>query len=317
MSRILLDEIFQNNKLIISNGGLETSLIYEKKLDLPFFSCIDLFKTEETKQILYDYYLGFVNIAQKHNVPIVINTATWRFNIDWAAHLGYNTSTLAERNKEAVDLVHALKENNQNHNGFFIIVCGELGPRCDGYVVSDKMTVEEATEYHSAQVKTFAESKVDYVSAATMNYVEEAVGVALAAKKISIPVVISFTLNNEGILPSGITLEEAIKTVDDASGKYPHHYTVNCVHPVYFTDLFKKHKDEPWFTRIKGIKPNASSKSHEELDNSDTLDIGDIKELANYCSDIQKSCKNIQLLGGCCGTTIEHIECIYDAVSAE
>lgn len=302
-------EIFNNGGNVMINGGLETTLIYKHNLDLPFFSCIDLFKTEETKQIMYDYYLDYVKAAKKYNVPVIIDTPTWRFNKDWAIQSGYNDQQLANRNKEAVDLVRGLKDVYDN-----VIISGELGPRYDGYVISEKMTTEEAQQYHSAQVESFSSSNVDIITAATMNYVEEALGVTLAAKSTSTPLVVSFTLSSEGDLPSGMTLKEAIMKVDTISGEYPLHYMINCVHPVYFAELLKKNKDQAWIKRIKGIRPNASSKSHEELDNLGTLDVGDMDELANYCKEIQDSCKHIKLFGGCCGTTVEHIECIYEKV---
>lgn len=304
-----MDLILDNNNIFMINGGLETTLIYKYNLELPFFSCIDLFKNVNTKKIIYQYYLEYLKVAQKYNSFIIIDTPTWRFNKDWASKLGYNEIELLNRNKEAVVLISKLKNDYNN-----IIISGKIGPKYEGYFISEKMSIEESKNYHSTQIKTFSELNIDIITASAMNYVEEAIGISYSAKDKSIPLVISFTLNNDSKLPSGMALEDAINYIDYITNEYPIYYMINCVHPKYFIELLRINKDKKWINRIRGIRPNASSKSHEELEKLNKLDSGNIDELANYCKEIKNICPNINIFGGCCGTNINHVESIYKKI---
>lgn len=306
----LIDKILDNDNIVLTSGGLETSLVYKHKLDLPYFSCINLFNNEDAKKIIYDFYLQYVQLAQKNDVYFILDTPTWRFNKDWGMKLGYNEEDLVEKNKEATALLSPLKNLHDK-----IIFSGKLGPRNEGYYISNMMTVDEAKAYHSAQIQTYATTDVDLVTAVAMNYVEETLGVTLAAKEASMPLAISFTLNQDAKLPSGMTIEEAITTIDEATDSYPLFYMINCVHPMYYIDLFKKNKDQQWVKRIKSIRPNASSKSHEEVEKLTELDTGDMEELASYCKELRKTCENINIFGGCCGTSADHVEAIYNKLN--
>lgn len=103
-------------------------------------------------------------------------------------------------------------------------------------------------------------------------------------------------------------MKEAIEKVDEATDSYPMFYTVNCVHLVYFAQIFEDAKDEPWIKRIKALRPNASKKSHEELDQSDTLDDGDVEEFGADLKTMKDKFPNLSVIGGCCGTDQRHCE---------
>lgn len=194
-----------------------------------------------------------------------------------------------------------------------IIISGNIGPRYDGYVIKNKMIAEESQNYHFDQICTLVNSQVDIISAFTINYVEEAIGITYTAKNKKIPIVISFTVENNGKLPSGMDLENAINSIDNLTNCYPLYYMINCAHPKHFIQVLSKNINKKWIKRIKGIRPNASNKSHEELNNATELDSGDINELSNYCKIIRKNYKHINIFGGCCGTNEKHIEKICQA----
>src|SRR5436189_1651192 len=137
------------------------------------------------------------------------------------------------------------------------------------------------------------------VTVLTINYTEEAVGVARAAEAHGLPSVISFTVETDGRLPTGQPLAEAIDQVDSATGGAPAYFMVNCAHPTHFEAELA---GGAWRERIRGIRANASKLSHAELDEADGLDAGDPAELADDHARLNALLPNLNVLGGCCGT---------------
>jgi S-methylmethionine-dependent homocysteine/selenocysteine methylase len=235
---------------------------------------------------------------------LILESATWRANSDWAAKLGYTETQLAEANRQAIALLHELR--SKSSGAIPIVISGCLGPRGDGYNPERRMTLPEAQAYHLAQIQVFSEADVDMVTAITMNYVEEAIGITLAAKTTGLPVAISFTVETDGRLPTGQTLEEAIGMVDEKTGKTPVYYMVNCAHPTHFAHVVDA--QATWAKRVRGIRVNASTKSHAELDQAQELDAGNPSELGQQCARLQNQWPSLNILGGCCGTDEQHIE---------
>jgi methionine synthase / methylenetetrahydrofolate reductase(NADPH) len=192
-----------------------------------------------------------------------------------------------------------------------VVISGCVGPRGDGYRPSTKMSADEAQEYHSKQIEVFRNSEADMITGLTINYVEEAIGIAQAARSAKTPSVISFTVETDGRLPSGESIETAIETVDAATQAAPAYYMVNCAHPTHFQNELKAGKR--WVARIRGIRANASTKSHAELDEAQDLDAGDPHELAAHYRVLVERVPTLNVLGGCCGTDHRHIEEICKA----
>ena len=143
------------------------------------------------------------------------------------------------------------------------------------------------------------------ISAITMNYVEEALGITRAAQAAGLPVVISFTVETDGRLPSGQPLGEAIEQVDSETGNGPAYYMINCAHPTHFEDTVEE--GEGWRERIMGVRANASRMSHAELDEAEELDDGDPRELAEQHVALREHLPRLNVLGGCCGTDARHV----------
>ena len=102
------------------------------------------------------------------------------------------------------------------------VISGAVGPRGDGYDPSVRMSEAEAEGYHAAQIGIFAEAAADLVTAITMNYAEEAIGITRAARRAGLPVVLSFTVETDGRLPTGQALTDAISQVDEATATLDH-----------------------------------------------------------------------------------------------
>jgi homocysteine S-methyltransferase len=295
----------------ITDGGMETTLIFDDGIDLPDFASFVLLDDANGIDVLRAYYASYIEIAAQHGVGIVLDTPTWRANPDWGERLGYSAEALADGNRRGVALLEELRSTTQGRPQ--VIISGCIGPRGDGYRVDNAMTAEEAQRYHEPQVATFADTAADLVSALTLPYADEAVGVARAARDTGIPSVISFTVETDGRLPSGQSLREAIEEVDDRTNGSVAYFMINCAHPTHFAHVFDE--DGGWRNRIRGLRANASEKSHAELDEADELDAGDPVVLAGHYRELQKRLPNLNVVGGCCGTSERHVEEICLAVT--
>jgi homocysteine S-methyltransferase len=298
--------------LFLSDGGLETSLIYHDGFELPYFAAFTLLRTEEGRAALSRYYRNFAAIAAAKSLGFILDTATWRSNPDWAMKLGIGPAELDAINRDAVAFAILLREEFEGGEGGAVVVNGVIGPRGDGYRVEHAMSAEEARLYHARQIESFKAADADMVSAITMNYVEEGIGIALAARDKGMPVVISFTVETDGRLPSGMEIGEAIDACDKHTGIYPAYYMINCAHPSHFADAVAENAG--WLRRIRGVRANASTKSHAELDVATTLDAGDPIDLGQRYRALRESLPGMNVLGGCCGTDHRHIAAICEAV---
>jgi S-methylmethionine-dependent homocysteine/selenocysteine methylase len=283
--------------VFLTDSGLETDLVFNHGVDLPAFAAFPLLGTAQ-EELLRDYFTSHAELAGRHGLGIVLSTPTWRANRDWGAELGVDVAGLATANARSVALVRECGTASSGQ----VVVSGCLGPRGDGYVADTSMTPEQARDYHSPQIATLAEAGVDHVAALTLSYVDEAVGVCLAAEQIGIPAVISFTVETDGRLPDGTGLGAAVAAVDDASAGSAAYFMVNCAHPDHVARA-----DAVWGDRLKGVRANASRMSHAELDASEVLDDGNPDELARLLLDVPARTPGVDVLGGCCGTDLRHL----------
>ncbi|HYZ30304.1 MAG TPA: homocysteine S-methyltransferase family protein [Thermoleophilaceae bacterium] len=292
--------------LFVTDGGLETDLIFNRGVELPEFAAFVLLDDPGGMRALFDYYEGFLAIAREHGAGFILDTPTWRANRDWGQLVGYDRTRLADVNKRWVEVIAELRERLAG-DGLPIVLDGTIGPRGDGYVPGAQMTADEAAGYHSEQIASFADSGVDMVTALTMNYAEEAVGIARAAAAQGLPAVISFTVETDGRLPTGQRLGEAIDQVDSETGGSAAYFMVNCAHPTHFEHVLAR---GDWRERVRGIRANASKMSHAELDEAEELDAGDPDDLAAGYARLREHLPNLCVLGGCCGTDRRHVAAV-------
>ena len=295
--------------LFLTDGGIETTLIFHQGQELPDFAAFHLLQSPTGEAALREYFLPYVEIAQRARTGLILESATWRASADWGTRLGYSAGALADANRRSIELLETIR--NEHGATIPIVISGCVGPRGDGYVPDSAMTEKQAEAYHRDQIDTFAATAADMVCAITMNYAAEAVGVARAAERAGMPVAISFTVETDGKLPTGQTLKAAIEQVDDATSRYPRYYMINCAHPAHFEDVLSG--GEGWLSRISGLRANASRKSHAELNESTELDIGNPPELGQDYARLRRRLPSLNVMGGCCGTDARHVEQIADA----
>jgi len=299
--------------LFLTDGGIETTLIFLDGLELPHFAAFDLLKRGDGRAALTRYFRTHASIAKAHGVGFILESPTWRASADWAALLGYTKDELAEANRESVALMEEIRGEFEDDRTRMVI-SGCVGPRGDGYNPAGQMTPEEAERYHAEQIGTFSRTNADMITAITMTNAEEAIGVARAARVAGLPVVIAFTVETDGRLPTGQSLKDAIEAVDAATGGAPAYYMINCAHPTHFQDALAT--GEAWVKRIRGLRANASTLSHAELEQAEELDDGDPQELGRQHGALKGRFDHINVFGGCCGTDHRHVEAICKACAA-
>jgi S-methylmethionine-dependent homocysteine/selenocysteine methylase len=288
-------------ELFLTDGGIETTLIFHQGLDLPAFAAFVLLQDERGTDELRRYYEPYLELAAAEGAGFVLESPTWRASPRWAAELGISEDELDALNRKAIALMEELRDGA----AVPAVISGCIGPHDDGYSPSTKLTAEAAEDYHSAQIGTFADTAADMVTAITMTYADEAVGLARAARAEDLPVAISFTVETDGRLPSGQGLADAIAEVDEATDRAPAYYMINCAHPTHFEHVLEAGAE--WPMRIRGLRANASTKSHAELDEAEDLDEGDPADLGARHAQLRERLPALNVLGGCCGTDHRHV----------
>lgn len=286
-------------ELALTDGGIETVLLFRDGFELPCFASFPLLHEERGRAALRRYFEPFLDLAQEQNLPFVLGTPTWRANPDWGTQLGYDAAALEGANDDAVEFACELAEGRTG-----VTIDGVLGPRGDGYVVGERMTGDQAAEYHAWQIGVLHRAGAERITALTLSYPEEAIGVVQAAAAHGVPVVPSFTVETDGRLPDGTSLAEAVEQVDAETGGAALFFMVNCAHP---THIAAGLSGGPALERIGGLRANASTLSHAELDEAEELDEGDPVALGRDNATLRELLPSVRLLGGCCGTGHRHV----------
>ena len=289
----------------LTDGGIETVLLFHDGFDLPCFASFPLLEDPAGRAALRRYFEGFLDAAQERGTGFVLDTATWRANPDWGAQLGYDRDALSAANAGAVAFARELADGRPG-----VTINGVLGPRGDGYVVGDRMSGDEAAEYHGWQIGELRDAGAERVTALTLAYPDEAVGVVRAAAELGVPAVASFTVETDGRLPDGTSVAKAVAHVDDATDGAADFFMLNCAHP---THIAAGLDDAPELGRIGGLRVNASALSHAELDAAEDLDEGDPVALAAATTLLRERLPSVRQLGGCCGTDLRHVALMADA----
>ena len=300
-----------DGRLFMTDGGLETTLIFHDGFDLPEFAAVDLLRSEKGTAALRSYYVRYAELARELGVGLVLESPTWRASPGWAERLGYSVAELDALNRASIALMEEIRDRYESPETPFVI-SGCIGPQGDGYAPDELLSADAAEEYHSVQISTFADTAADLVTAITMTYAAEAIGIVRASAKAGLLAAISFTVETHGRLPSGQALGEAIDQVDRETGHAAAYFMINCAHPTHFEDVLEP--GAPWVARVRGVRANASMKSHAELDEATTLDDGDPDDLARRHESLRLGLPTLSVVGGCCGTDDRHVAAICRAL---
>lgn len=294
-----------SGQLLVTDGGLETTLMFHDGFELPHFAAFPLLDTAEGRAALRRYYDSYGAAAARSGAGCLLDTPTFRASPDWAAKLGYGAADLSRIIADSVALLSEIRNAWQAPDRP-VVINGAIGPRGDGYSAAETMDGETAEAYHAPQVRRYAEAGADLVMAQTMTHAGEPIGIARAAAKAGMPAIVSFTVETDGRLPDGTLLREAILATDAATGASPVHYMVNCAHPSHVAPALAA--EGAWIARLGGLRANPSPKSHAELNESTTLEDGDPDELAALLAALRRRHRQFCVMGGCCGSDHRHAE---------
>lgn len=309
--------------VVLTDAGLETVLIFEHGVDLPAFAAFPLLDDAPGRALLTGYYAAFLELAAARGTGFVFETPTWRANPAWGPAVGYDADALRRISHDAVAFARGLADRY----GVPTAVSGCIGPRGDGYVPGERMTEDQAADHHRSQIGDLAGAGADLVTAFTLSYSEEATGVVRAASAASVPVVVGFTVETDGRLPSGESLCDAVRRVDALTGSYASWFLVNCAHPDHLRPGLGSGPDpglrpgfvsDPgpvgdWRARVQALRPNGSRLSHAELDAAEAVDADDPGDLARESASLRALLPHVRVVGGCCGTDLRHVAALADA----
>ena len=291
--------------LWLTDAGLETAMIFLEGIDLPQFAAFTLLDSAEGQEALLRYNTSFLNEAKTLDAGFLLDTVTWRASAGWGQVLGLTPAEIDQVNRTAVAQAKRL-QTDRSGNGQQILINGVIGPHGDAYAPDQMLSAEDAENYHRRQVGVLAASGVDLITAMTLSSHDEAIGIARAAQAVNQPVALSFTVETDGLLISGMTLQEAIYRTDEATNGTPIWYGINCAHPDHFRHVLSG----DWVHRIGSVRANASRLSHAELDEALQLDDGNIDELAQDYKKLLHLLPGLRVVGGCCGTDLRHLAAI-------
>ncbi|MFY0636722.1 homocysteine S-methyltransferase family protein [Maricaulis maris] len=295
---------------VLTDGGLETWLIFDRGVELPDFAAFPLLDTADGRRLLTEYWDLNLTVATTQGLDFILGAPTWRASADWGVRLGYDAASLDRINRDAIAFMQALRDRHQTAS-ISLPVWGSVGPRGDAYNPDRPTGASEAEAYHRPQIESFKAAGADAFTAQTLTHSDEAIGIARAARAAGLPCTLSFTTETDGRLPGGEALGDAIQRVDGATDAAPDSYMINCAHPDHFRQALAC--GEPWLQRLGGVRANASRLSHAELDNATELKSGDPVELGALYRQLRETVPGLTVLGGCCGTDHRHIEQICKA----
>jgi S-methylmethionine-dependent homocysteine/selenocysteine methylase len=296
--------------VFLTDAGLETDLIFNHGIPIRAFAAHTLLPAPVGRQAILDYFRGFLALARAYQTGYILDSVTWKAHMHWASALGAGARELHEANRASVALMVQLRDECASHEKP-IVLNGIIGPQGDAYAPDTAIAIHEAERYHAQQIGWLADTEVDMVTALTFTQSAEASGLVLAARSAGLPVVVSFTVETDGRLPTGQPLGEAIDAVDQATDAAAAYFMVNCAHPEHFAHVLG---DTAWARRVRGIRCNASRKSHAELDASDALDAGDPVELGQQYVALRAQMPWLNVFGGCCGSDLRHVTQIAQAL---
>jgi len=303
----MLDRLLASPEPFISDGGMETDLIFHHGADMPLFASFVLLDSPEGREMLRRYAVSYFDLAQSAGRGFVLGTPTWRANGGWGPKLGLDDAGIRDVNRRAMAFARELRDAHSWRD--HILIEGALGPAGDGYAPEQLLTPAEASRLHSAQLETFVEVGVDIASAFTITHPGEAIGMVNRARDLGLPFALSFTVETDGRLPTGQDLASALDEVETATGGYVRYYGINCAHPEHFGEQLPS----GWVNRIGMVRPNASRRSHAELDEATVLDDGDPNEFGALYAEMAGRLPELRVVGGCCGSDMRHIEALIAA----
>src|SRR5262245_54831050 len=144
----------QDGRLFLTDGGIETVLIFQDGIALPEFAAFVLLESRQGRTALLRYFRRYLTLAASTpNAGFILESPTWRAGFDWGAKLGFDTAAMRRINRNAIALMRELESEFAGRIAGPIVISGCIGPRGDGYVAGAPMSHADAARVHRPQVE--------------------------------------------------------------------------------------------------------------------------------------------------------------------
>ena len=223
-----------SDKLFLTDGGLETTLIFHDKVELPYFASFDLLRTLEGTAAL----ARLLRALHRHGEERAAPASCWRRRPGAPIRIGRRSSAIRARRwrRSTATPSSCLPSCRSKHDTpqTPMVISGNIGPRGDGYKVENAMTAQQAQDYHGWQVDVFARHASRHRQRLHHQLCRggDRRRARLPGRQHAVRDLVHG--RDRRRLPSGQLLRDAIEQTDRATNNGPAYYMLNCAHPTHF-----------------------------------------------------------------------------------
>lgn len=308
-------QFMEQSDFVLGEGSLYERLRRSPAVKLdPQVAHAGLIYDDDAREVLAGVHREYLDIGQRHGLPMVASSPTWRANRERIARSDFAGRPV---NRDGLRFMAALRED-YGPQAAPILIAGQCGPKGDGYLPGQAPNCEESEAFHRDQVEELAEGGADLLIAQTLPAFSEALGLARLMAGTGLAYVISFVVRPEGTLLDGTPLDEAVLRIDEEARRPPDSYNINCVHASVFAAAMGrvKARSPGAAARITGLHANTSAKTPEELDGLENLETEAPEDFGVNLWALHREL-GTRFLGGCCGTSTDHMEALAERHGAD
>ena len=302
--RIDIHQFFDQHPCILGEGAVIERLRRNGyQLDSQVVNSAFIYD-DANRAAIENIYRQYLDIGYECDLPLVLSTPTWRASRQRSEAAGYRDRDLNADNFRFLDALRA----SYGPYARKVAICGLLSCRGNAYDPAEALEAEEAARFHTWQAERLAEAGVDFLLAATLPALSEALGLATALAATGTPYVVSFVIRPEGTLLDGTPLNQALAAIEDSASPGPRAFMANCTHASFLKSALshRRHSSNHVRKRIIGLFANTAALTPEELDDSDSLVEEDPEVFGQTVAGLHADF-GLKILGGCCGTDDRHI----------
>jgi homocysteine S-methyltransferase len=307
-------DFLASTELILAEGSIYERLRRHPSIEFdPYLAHSTLIYDSAAAAILEGVHREYLDVGQNYGLPMTAATDTWRANKERISQSKFAEHAVNQDNARFLRSIC----NSYGDMAAPVFICGVLGPKGDAYRPDEALPIDEAEDFHRFQIEALAEAEVDFIKAATLPAFSEALGIARAMATTGLPYILSFVIRDNGTLLDGTPLHQAIQKIDAGVHRSPIGYAVNCVHPIVLIKGLTRDElaQRSLSNRLVGFSANTSAKRPEELDGLEDLETDEPEILGLLMQKVHQK-YGTKILGGCCGTSTNHIEFIAKKLTA-
>lgn len=299
-------QFYEQSDIIIGEGAVIERLRRDTEWELdPYVVNSAFIYDEEKRSTLEAIYRQYLDVGSASGLPLLLSTPTWRASRERIKTAGYKERAVNEDNYRFLDDLRRAYGAYADK----VAICGLMSCRGDAYNPAERLSENDAREFHAWQARKLAETGVDFLLASTLPALSEAIGLASAQAATGKPYIISFVFRPGGTLLDGTPLKDAVAAIDAKVNPKPLAYMCNCTHASIFRSamMHEAHVSSLVRKRVIGLLANTAALEPEELDSSKDL-VAEAPEIFGRDMASLHGEFGMKILGGCCGTDHRHIQ---------